>query len=102
MQESKTKALDEGNCAAARPGRKEAGVKTASPRAETCCEAGGMDELAPHKRSPGFIAAGKARGCARKAHSLTRGDLSGTRCGWGAERRRGKPRRSTDRSQQRS
>src|ERR1017187_9690804 len=48
MQESKTKALDEGNCAAARPGGKEAGVKTASPRTETCFEAGGGDELAQH------------------------------------------------------
>jgi len=44
----RTKALDEGNCAAARPGGKEAGVKTTSPRTETGCEAGDADELAPH------------------------------------------------------
>lgn len=44
----RTKALDEGNCAAARPGGKEAGVKATSPRTETGCEAGDADELAPH------------------------------------------------------
>jgi hypothetical protein len=49
MQESKIKALDEGNRAAARPGGKEAGVKTASARTGTCFEAGGGDELAPHR-----------------------------------------------------
>ncbi len=49
MQESKIKALDESNRAAARPGGKEAGVKTASPRTETCFEAGGGDERAQHR-----------------------------------------------------
>src|SRR5208283_765379 len=44
----RTKALDKGNCAAARPGGKEAGVKATSPRTETGCEAGDADELAPH------------------------------------------------------
>jgi hypothetical protein len=52
MQESKTQALDEGNGAVARPGRKEAGVKTASPRTETCFEADGGDERAPHREVP--------------------------------------------------
>jgi len=52
MQESKIQALDEGNGAVARPGREEAGVKTASPRTEMCSEAGGTDELAPHNEVP--------------------------------------------------
>ena len=50
MQDTKhkVKALDKSNCAAVRLGGKEAGVKTASPRTETCCEAGDTDKLAPH------------------------------------------------------
>ena len=52
MQESKIQALDESSGAVARPGRKEAGVKTASPRTEMCSEAGGTDELAPHNEVP--------------------------------------------------
>ena len=44
----KTKALDEGNCGAARRRGKEAGVKAASSRTGTGYEAGDMDELAPH------------------------------------------------------
>ena len=50
MQETKvkTKALDESNCGAARRRGKEAGVKAASSRTGTGCEAGDMDELAPH------------------------------------------------------
>ena len=48
MQESKQKALDQGNCGAARRRGKEAGVKTASPRTGTCYEVGVTDELAPH------------------------------------------------------
>ena len=44
----RTKALDESNRVAARPGGKEAVVKTASPQTETCFEAGGGDELAQH------------------------------------------------------
>ena len=52
MQESKIQALDEGNGAVARPGREEAGVKTASPRTETYFEAGGGDELAPYNKVP--------------------------------------------------
>ena len=49
MQDTKvkTKALDKSNCAVARPGGKEAGVKTTSPRTETGCEAGDADEFAP-------------------------------------------------------
>jgi hypothetical protein len=41
-------ALDEGNCGVSRRRVEEAGVKTASPRTETCSEAGDMDKLAPH------------------------------------------------------
>jgi hypothetical protein len=48
MRESKNKALDEGNCDAARRRGKEAGVKTASPRTEMCSEADDTDKLAPH------------------------------------------------------
>ena len=50
MQDTKvkTKALDKSNCAAARLGGKEAGVKAASPRTETGYEAGDADELVPH------------------------------------------------------
>ena len=42
----KTKALDKSNCAVARPGGKEAGVKATSPRTETGYEAGDADEFA--------------------------------------------------------
>jgi hypothetical protein len=42
----KVKALDKGNCAAARLGGKEAGVKSTSLRTGTGYEAGGADELA--------------------------------------------------------
>ena len=48
MRESKTQALDESNCGVARRRGKEAVVKTASPRTETCSEADGGDELAQH------------------------------------------------------
>lgn len=50
MQDTKvkTKALDKSNCAVARPGGKEAGVKTTSLRTETGYEAGDADELVPH------------------------------------------------------
>ena len=50
MQESKTrvKALGQGNCDVARRRGKEAYVKAASPRTETCSEADGRDELAQH------------------------------------------------------
>ena len=48
----KTKALDEGNCGAVRHGGKEAGVKAASPRTETDCEAGGADEFARQNEVP--------------------------------------------------
>ena len=54
MQDTKvkTKALDKSNCAAARLGGKEAGVKTTSPRTETGYEAGDADELAPQSEVP--------------------------------------------------
>jgi hypothetical protein len=48
MRESKTQALDEGNCGVARRRGKEAVVKAASSRTGTCSEADGRDELAPH------------------------------------------------------
>ena len=44
----KVKALDEGNCGAARSRGKEAVVKPTRPRTETGYEAGDADELAPH------------------------------------------------------
>jgi hypothetical protein len=54
MQDTKhkVKALDQGNCAAARLGGKEAGVKAMSPRTETGYEAGDADELVPHNEVP--------------------------------------------------
>jgi hypothetical protein len=54
MQDTKmkVKALDESNCGAARHGGKEAGVKAASPRTETGCEAGGADEFARQNEVP--------------------------------------------------
>ena len=55
MRESKHQALDEGNCGVARHRGKEAGVKTASPRTGTCCEADGADELAPHNEIPDSV-----------------------------------------------
>ena len=48
----KVKALDKSNCAAARLGGKEAGVKAMSPRTETGYEAGDADELVPHNEVP--------------------------------------------------
>ena len=48
MRESKNQALDKSNCGVARRRGEEAGVKTASPRTETGCEAGDTDKLAPH------------------------------------------------------
>ena len=52
MPNMKVKALDEGNCGAARSRGKEAGVKAASPRTETGCEAGGADEFARQNEVP--------------------------------------------------
>ena len=66
----RTKALDEGNCAAARPGGKEAGVKTASPRTETGCEAGDADELAPHSEVRVSASQVKPGVVPRKSHPL--------------------------------
>lgn len=43
---------DRGNCEIARFHREEAEVKSASPRTETCYEADGVDELAPHSEIP--------------------------------------------------
>ena len=67
MQETKvkTKAIDKGNRAVARPGGKEAGVEAttsaqasvASPRTETGYEAGDADEWPP--RGPGVNGTGK-------------------------------------------
>ena len=54
MQDTKmkTKALDKSNCAVARPGGKEAGVKPTSPRTEMDYEAGDVDELARQSEVP--------------------------------------------------
>jgi phosphopantetheinyl transferase (holo-ACP synthase) len=81
MQDTKhkVKALDEGNCAAARLGGKEAGVKAMSPRTETSYEAGDADELGSTQQSPGVSITGKAWGCVAKVPVITRGDLSGKR-----------------------
>jgi len=93
----RTKALDEGNCAAARPGGKEAGVKTTSPRTETGCEAGDADELAPHsevrvsasqvkpgvvsRKSPPLPGETCPAGAAAGAQSAVAGNSGGQRTG---------------------
>ena len=66
----RTKALDESNRAAARPGGKEAGVKAASPRTETGCEAGDADELAPHSEVRVSASQVKPGVVSRKSHPL--------------------------------
>jgi hypothetical protein len=55
MQDTKvkTKALDKSNCAVARPGAKEAGVKPTSRRTEMGYEAGDVDEFARQSEVPG-------------------------------------------------
>lgn len=95
----KAKALDKGNCAAARLGGKEAGVKPTSPRTETGYEAGDVDELARQSEVPVSasqvklgVVSGKftplpgetcpAGGPARKRGAGTdRGDTGGERAG---------------------
>jgi len=101
MQDTKhkVKALDQGNCAAARLGGKEASVKAMSPRTETGCEAGDADELVPHNEvrvsasqvKPGVVLrkfmslpgeACPASGPARKRRADTvRGNTGGERTG---------------------
>ena len=77
----KVKALDEGNCGTARPRGKEAGVKAASPRTETGCEAGGADEWAPHHEVRVSAPQVKPGGCAAKVTPLTTGSAArGARC----------------------
>jgi hypothetical protein len=66
----RTNALDEGNRAAARPGGKEAGVKTTSPRTETGSEAGDADELAPHSEVRVSASQVKPGVVSRKSHPL--------------------------------
>src|ERR1019366_306996 len=72
MQETKTKvkALDEGNCDVARRRGKEAGVKAASSRSGTGCEAGDVDELAPHNEVPVSASQVKPGVVPRKSHPL--------------------------------
>jgi hypothetical protein len=72
MQDTKhkVKALDKGNCAVARPGGKEAGVKTMSPRTETGYEAGDADELVPHNEVQGSASQVKSGVVLRKFTSL--------------------------------
>ena len=72
MQETKTKvkALDEGNCDVARRRGKEAGVKAASSRTGTGCEAGDVDELAPHNEVPVSASQVKPGVVPRKSHPL--------------------------------
>ena len=72
MQDTKvkTKALDKSNCAAARLGGKEAGVKAASLRTETGYEAGDADELVPHNEVPVSASQVKPGVVLRKSHPL--------------------------------
>ena len=66
----KVKALDKSNCAVARPGGKEAGVKAMSPRTETGYEAGDADELVPHNEVLGSASQVKSAVVLRKFTSL--------------------------------
>src|SRR5664280_1127525 len=61
---------NQSNRAAARPGGKEAGVKAASPRTETGCEAGDADELAPHSEVRVSASQVKPGVVSRKSHPL--------------------------------
>jgi RNA-directed DNA polymerase len=72
MQDTKvkTEALDESNCDAARRRGKEAGVKAASPRTETGCEAGDADESAPHDEVPVSVSQVKPGVVPRKSRPL--------------------------------
>ena len=72
MQDTKvkTKALDKSNCAAARLGGKEAGVKATSPRTETGYEAGDADEFAPQNEVPVSASQVKPGVVWRKSHPL--------------------------------
>jgi RNA-directed DNA polymerase len=97
MRESKTQALDEGNCDVARRRGEEAGVKTASPRTGTGCEAGDTDKLAPHnvvrdsvsQVKPGVVPGKCTRllgetcptGAAARARSTDGGNAAGERTG---------------------
>ena len=97
MRESKNQALDEGNCGAARRRGEEAGVKTASPRTGTGCEAGDTDKLAPHNGvrdsvsqvKPGVVPGKFTRllgeacptGAAASARSTGGGNATGQRAG---------------------
>jgi RNA-directed DNA polymerase len=66
----KVKALDKGNCDAARRRGKEAGVKAASSRTETDYEAGDADESAPHDEVPVSASQVKAGVVPRKSRPL--------------------------------
>ena len=68
----KTKALDKGNCDAARRRGKEAGVKAASSRTETGSQAGDADELAPHSEVPVSASQVKPGVVPRKSRPLPR------------------------------
>jgi hypothetical protein len=97
MQDTKvkTKALDKGNCAAARLGGKEAGVKPTSPRTETGYEAGDVDELARQSEvpvsasqvKPGVVLGkftplpGEACGAGRRPRKRSGGTVTGNRGG---------------------
>ena len=72
MQDTKvkTKALDKSNCAAARLGGKEAGVKATSLRTETGYEAGGVDKLAPQSEVQVSTPKVKPGVVLRKSHPL--------------------------------
>src|SRR3972149_367831 len=91
----KTKALDESNRAVARPGGKEAGVKATSSRTGTGCEAGDVDEWAPHHEvrvsasqvKPGVVSRkftplpGETCPAGRPSHRRSNGTITGNRGG---------------------
>ena len=72
----KVKALDKSNCAVARPGGKEAGVKLMSPRTGTGYEAGDADELVPHNEVQGSASQVSLGLCGESSRPY-RGDLPG-------------------------
>jgi hypothetical protein len=75
MMLNHSKILDEGNCGRATDRGKEAGVKLVSLRTETTYKASHPGKLAQHSKAQDSGCGGKRRGCIRKVHDLTRGDL---------------------------
>ena len=100
----KVKALDKSNCAVARPGGKEAGVKPTSPRTEMGYEAGDADELARQSEvpvsasqvKPGVVLGkftslpGETCPASRPSHGRSHGTVTGNRHGGPAGVSRGR------------